>query len=191
MVNCLHQENNTSVLSCLHKALLSVTSFSTRYVLYSVKTERSVFFIDTLRLPPNAQEFYMSGCSTKTKSVLDVMWTNQHGTGPKTDDRVETQIILQYMCQPYPEGKMATADVNREYKHHTIRNGQAINQQAFKVGARENSYIRRDFGLHEPVNFYEAFYRRERHKSNFLSFTCISSFISTDVSFSDAANLPF
>ncbi|XP_074613093.1 protein DD3-3-like isoform X2 [Acropora palmata] len=112
-------------------------------------------------------EFYMSGCSTRTKSVLDVMWTNQHGTGPKTDDRVETQIILQYMCQPYPEGKMATADVNREFKHHTIRNGQLINQQTFKVGARENSYIRRDFGLHEPVNYYEAYYRRERHKKLF------------------------
>ena len=142
--------------------------FSTRECLYSVKTQPSVFFIDTFRLLPNAQEFYMSGCSTRTKSVLDVMWTNQHGTGPKTDDRVETQIILQYMCQPYPEGKMATADVNREFKHHTIRNGQLINQQTFKVGARENSYIRRDFGLHEPVNYYEAYYRRERHKSNFL-----------------------
>lgn len=160
--------------------------FSTRDCLYSVKTQPSVFFIDTSRLLPNAQEFYMSGCSTRTKSVLDVMWTNQHGTGPKTDDRVETQIILQYMCQPYPERKMATADVNREFKHHTIRNGQLINQQTFKVGARENSYIRRDFGLHEPVNYYEAYYRRERHKSNFLLHVSISSFIGTLVSFSDA-----
>ena len=50
----------------------------------------------------------MSGCSAKVKTEVDIMWTNQHGTGRKTDDMVESQVILQFMCQPYPEGKMAT-----------------------------------------------------------------------------------
>ena len=106
----------------------------------------------------------MSGCDAKAKSEVEIMWTNQHGTGPKTNDRVETQVILQYMCQPYPEGKMATNDVNREFKYHTIRNGQTLNTQGFANGARENAYIRKDRGLHEPANYYQAYFRRERNK---------------------------
>ena len=110
------------------------------------------------------QEFYMSGCHAKAKTEVEIMWTNQHGTGPKTDDRVETQVILQYMCQAYPEGKMATSDVNREFKYHTIRNGQTLNTQDFRNGNRQSSYIRRDRGLHEPANYYQAYFRRERNK---------------------------
>ena len=92
------------------------------------------------------------------------MWTNQHGTGPDTNDMVETQVILQYMCQPYPQGKMATNDVNKEFEYHTIRNGQTLTTQSFSKNARENAYIRRDRGLHEPANYYQAYYRRERNK---------------------------
>ena len=106
----------------------------------------------------------MSGCDAKAKSEVEIMWTNQHGTGPKTDDRVETQVILQYMCQAYPEGKMTTNDVNREFQYHTIRNGQTLNTQGFGNGARENAYIRKDRGLHEPANYYQAYFRRERNK---------------------------
>ena len=106
----------------------------------------------------------MSGCDAQAKTVVEIMWTNQHGTGPKTDDRVESQIILQYMCQAYPEGKMASNDVNREFQYHTIRNGQTLNTQHFKNGERENAYIRKDRGLHEPANYYQAYFRRERNK---------------------------
>ena len=106
----------------------------------------------------------MSGCDPKIKTEVEIMWTNQHGTGPKTDDRVETQVILQYMCQAYPEGEMATNDVNKEFEYHTIRNGQSISSQAFTNGARENAYIRRDRGIHEPANYYQAYFRRERNK---------------------------
>ena len=108
----------------------------------------------------------MSGCDAKAKSEVEIMWTNQHGTGPKSGDRVETQAILQYMCQPYPEGKMATADVNREFEYHTIRNGQNSATQNFGNRQRENAYIRRDRGLHEPANYYQAYIRRERNKGS-------------------------
>ncbi|KAL9983516.1 hypothetical protein ACROYT_G005700 [Oculina patagonica] len=114
-------------------------------------------------------EFYMSGCDAKAKSEVEIMWTNQHGTGPKTDDRVETQVILQYMCQPYPEGKMATNNVFNEFEYHTIRNGQTLTTQAFANGARENAYIRHDRGLHEPANYYQAYFRRERNKGLFTA----------------------
>jgi len=70
----------------------------------------------------------MGGCQPKGKSEVEIMWTNQHGTGLKTDDRVETQVILQYMCQAYPEGEMATNEVNREFEHHTIRNAGSITE---------------------------------------------------------------
>ena len=106
----------------------------------------------------------MSGCHTKAKTEVDIMWTNQHGTGPKTDDMVESQIILQYMCQPFPEGKMVTSNVFHEFEYHTIRNGQTITSQAFSNGASERTYIRQDRGLHEPANYYQAYIRRERNK---------------------------
>ena len=106
----------------------------------------------------------MSGCDEKAKTEVEIMWTNQHGTGPTTDDRVESQVILQYMCQPYPEGKMASDDVNTEFEYHTIRNGQERNTQSFRNRKSENSLIRKDLGLHEPLNYYQAYFRRERNK---------------------------
>ncbi|PFX29775.1 Protein DD3-3 [Stylophora pistillata] len=115
------------------------------------------------------QEYYMSGCDAKAKTEVDIMWTNQHGTGPDTDDMVETQVILQYMCQPYPQGKMATKDVNKEFEYHTIRNGQNLATQAFANNVRENAYTRKDRGLHEPANYYQAYYRRERNKGLFTA----------------------
>ena len=106
----------------------------------------------------------MSGCDANAKSEVEIMWTNQHGTGPQTDDQVESQIILQYMCQPYPEGKMASGDVNKAFELHTIRNGQTLASQAFSNGARENAYVRKDLGLHEPARYYQTYFRRERNK---------------------------
>lgn len=110
------------------------------------------------------QEFYMSGCSDKAKTEVEVMWTNQHGTGLETDDMVESQIILQFMCQPYPREKMATSDVNSEFEYHTIRNGQSSTAQvAFRPAHRENAYISKAVGLHEPANYYQSYYTRKRN----------------------------
>ena len=60
----------------------------------------------------------MSGCDENAATEVEIMWTNQHGTGPKTDDRVETQVILQYMCQPYPKGEVN--DINRDFDGHIV-----------------------------------------------------------------------
>jgi len=112
----------------------------------------------------------MSGCDNNTKTEVEIMWTNQHGTGPKTDDRVETQVILQYMCQEFPEEKYPNgklpenADVNREFEYHTIRNGQLLLSQVFADRHPEYRYIKKDRGLHEPASYYQAYYRRERNK---------------------------
>ena len=116
----------------------------------------------------------MSGCGKEAKTEVEIMWTNQHGTGPKTDDRVESQIILQYLCQDFPEekypgGKLPhNADVNREFKHYTIRNGQALNTQPFVDRRSESQQNNRHFGLHEPHYYYQSYYRRERNKGEKL-----------------------
>ncbi|XP_027037933.1 protein DD3-3-like [Pocillopora damicornis] len=114
-------------------------------------------------------EFYMSGCSSHVKTEVDIMWTNQHGTGPKTDDRVETQVILQYMCQPFPGGKMPTGNVDTDYEYHTIRNGQTSASNTFADQSQESSQISKQNGLHEPYNYYQAYYRRYRNKGLFTA----------------------
>ncbi|XP_068708416.1 protein DD3-3-like [Montipora foliosa] len=114
-------------------------------------------------------EFYMSGCSSHAKTEVDIMWTNQHGTGPKTDDRVETQVILQFMCQPFPGGKMHTGDADTDYEFHTIRNGQTSGSQTFADQTQESSSISKQLGLHEPHHYYQAYYRRYRNKGLFTA----------------------
>ena len=106
----------------------------------------------------------MSGCSSHVKTEVDIMWTNQHGTGPKTDDRVETQVILQYMCQPFPGGKMPTG----------IRNGQTSASNTFADQSQESSQISKQNGLHEPYNYYQAYYRRYRNKGKITVYLSLS-----------------
>ena len=116
----------------------------------------------------------MSGCSSHVKTEVDIMWTNQHGTGPKTDDRVETQVILQYMCQPFPGGKMPTGNVDTDYKYHTIRNGQTSASNTFADQSQESSQISKQNGLHEPYNYYQAYYRRYRNKGKITVYLSLS-----------------
>jgi len=104
----------------------------------------------------------MSGCEKDAQTELEIMWTNQHGTGPLTDDRVETQVILQYMCQPYPSGKVT--DINNDFQRHTIRNGGNRNTQNFRLDDREDRQAVINRGLHEPFHHYNTMLRRIRNK---------------------------
>ena len=112
----------------------------------------------------------MSTCGKDAKTEVEIMWTNQHGTGPKTDDRVETHVTLQYMCQEFPEGKFPggqlalDADVDRLFDYHTIRNGQSNTIQNFADGGRQIDYVVKSYGLQEPYFYYQTYYRRERNK---------------------------
>lgn len=114
------------------------------------------------------QQFYMSECGKDAKKTeVEIMWTNQHGTGPKTNDMVESQVILQYMCQDFPEqrfpdGKITSA--SSAFQLHTIRNGQTKTQQGFHISYPETSYISKSYGLHEPYYYYRTYYVRERNK---------------------------
>lgn len=110
----------------------------------------------------------MSECGKDAKKTeVEIMWTNQHGTGQKTDDMVESQVILQYMCQDFPEqrfpdGKITSAST--DFQFHTIRNGQTKTQQPFYYGYPETSYVQKTYGLHEPYYFYHTYHARERNK---------------------------
>ena len=99
------------------------------------------------------------------------MWTNQHGTGPKTDDMVDTQVILQYMCQDFPEerfpdGKMTSA--SKDFQLHTIRNGVTKTQNGYHPSYPETSYVSTSYGVHEPYYYYNTYYTRERNKGELI-----------------------
>ena len=114
-----------------------------------------------------SKEFYMSGCDNNATTEVDVMWTNQHGTGPMTGDIVETQVILQYMCQPYPTGQVN--DINKDFELYTIRNGEIRIPQIFRRDVREASQILKNRGMHEPKEYYNTYARRERNKGEFMA----------------------
>ena len=35
----------------------------------------------------------MSGCEEDAKTEVEIMWTNQHGTGPKSEDVAESPSL--------------------------------------------------------------------------------------------------
>ena len=106
----------------------------------------------------------MSGFDDKAATEVEIMWTNQHGTGKQADHFVESQVILQYMCQEFPDGDVPLTNINSQFKYHTIRNGGATTTQTFRANQRENSDVKLTLGLHEPYNYYQSYLRRERNK---------------------------
>ena len=97
----------------------------------------------------------MSGSKENAKTEVEIMWTNQHGTGTESADIVESQIILQYMCQEVTESK---------YKYPNIRNGEERDKQNFNAGSQGNNEVKMERGLHEPLEYYRTYQRRERNK---------------------------
>ena len=59
---------------------------------------------------------------------------------------------------------MASDNVDREFEYHTIRNGQSVSSQSYGHGVREDHYVSKSLGLHEPFNYFQAYYLRERNK---------------------------
>ena len=112
----------------------------------------------------------MSGFNDEAKTEVEIMWTNQHGTGKKADHFVESQVILQYMCQEFPDGEAPLANINTQFEYHTIRNGGTSSTQTFRANQRESSDVKLTLGLHEPYNYYQSYLRRERNKGRTFHF---------------------
>ena len=106
----------------------------------------------------------MSGYDDKAATEVEIMWTNQHGTGKQADHFVESEVILQYMCQEFPDGDVPLTNINTQFEYHTIRNGGISSTQTFRANQRESSDVKLTLGLHEPYNYYQSYLRRERNK---------------------------
>ena len=65
------------------------------------------------------QEFYMSGCSFHAKTEVDIMWTNQHGTGLITSYLERTAGVLS-TCKGVGNMKLAKGV---PYEAHKISEG--------------------------------------------------------------------
>ena len=116
------------------------------------------------------QNFFQSGITGK--SYLTFEWTNQHGSGGNDDTnphKMNTNIVLQYMCQWVPE----TVDAE------TLRNGINTNTPKFTASNKKdenaNQYTSRkngdkdiNRGLHESWDWYEKCRRRERNQGEDL-----------------------
>ena len=112
----------------------------------------------------------MSGYDDKAATEVEITWTNQHGTGKKADHFVESQVIVQYMCQAFPDGEVPLTNINTQFEHHTIRNGGTSSTQTFRANQRESSDVKLTLGLHEPYNYYQSYLRRERNKGRMFNF---------------------
>ena len=96
----------------------------------------------------------MSGYDDKAATEVEIMWANQHGTGKHADHFVESQVILQYMCQGFPDGGVSLTNINTQFEYHTIRNGGTSSTQTFRANQKQTSDVKLTLqvGLHEPYN---------------------------------------
>ena len=78
----------------------------------------------------------MSGYDDKAATEVEIMWTNQHGTGKQSDRFVESQDILQYTCQGFPDGGVPLTNINTLFQYHTIRNGGTSSTQTFRANQK-------------------------------------------------------
>ncbi|XP_059178656.1 protein DD3-3-like [Physella acuta] len=103
------------------------------------------------------------------KSYLTIEWTNQHGCGGNDNTSPNKQncvLLLQYMCEDEPDSP--TVD--------SMRNGVTTNTQDFTkptkttLGSeRKTKDVKTDRGLHEPWDWYNKCYIRERNKGLFVA----------------------
>lgn len=109
------------------------------------------------------------------KSYLEMEWTNQHGCGGNEDtnpQKQNCQMILQYMCQDDVDSSTGTAN--------TLRNGQRTERQTYnrpqqltesqqQTNNRKNNAVQQEEAIHEPWEWYDKCFVRERNKGLFTA----------------------
>lgn len=118
-----------------------------------------------------------SGPQSKGKSFLTFEWTNQHGSGGNdiNPHKMNTDVVLQYMCQLVPGQDKPDGDVD------TIRNGINTNTPKFtatnkkdaeklsEYKSRKKANMDKTRGLHESWEWYDKCRRRERNGGLFTA----------------------
>ncbi|KAL5014550.1 hypothetical protein ScPMuIL_008820 [Solemya velum] len=109
------------------------------------------------------------------KTFLNIEWTNQHGCGADKGSDKQKQncvLVLQYMCQDDIPRSSGLSD--------TLGNGVKTKSQGYtappSLTQSKDQYLRRragdfdnDLGLHEPWEWYDKCYLRERNKGLFTA----------------------
>merc|ERR1711991_649790 len=92
-------------------------------------------------------------------SLLPVEWTNQHECGVASD-KVDCQIVLQYMCAP--EGSDESVGVRDGTTEQNTPNDPTLYNLRDSLG----NYI---YGMHESYEYYQHCSQRQRNKGLFIA----------------------
>lgn len=115
-------------------------------------------------------KYFQSG--TSSQSILNIEWTEQHGCGSDDQDNSSKQncaLILQYMCE---SGDQDGNNLDR------IRDGLNTRSQEFTRMAqdtldqnseRKQNNVKQDRVLHEPWQYYDNCYYRQRNMGLFTA----------------------
>ncbi|RNA39225.1 DD3-3-like [Brachionus plicatilis] len=115
-------------------------------------------------------KYFQSGANSL--SVLNIEWTDQHGCGSDDQDHSSKQncaLVLQYMCQSRDQD-----DNNLD----RIRDGLNTNSQQFtqmvqdtfdQNSQRKQTDVKMDRALHEPWQYYDNCYYRQRNMGLFTA----------------------
>ena len=82
------------------------------------------------------QNFFQSGGTDQGKTFLTFEWTNQHGSGGNdvtNPHKMNSNVVLQYMCQWVPGQDKPNGDVN------TLRNGINTNTPKFTATTKKDA----------------------------------------------------
>ncbi|XP_033116542.1 protein DD3-3-like [Anneissia japonica] len=108
------------------------------------------------------------------QSLLNIEWTNQHGCGGDEDTdphKTNCLLVMQFMCQDDVPSATGTDDTIRNgqntgtQQHNRIQN---LNEGQGSANNRKN-VVASNRGLHEPWQWYDKCYNRERNMGLFTA----------------------
>ncbi|XP_055882286.1 protein DD3-3-like isoform X2 [Biomphalaria glabrata] len=119
----------------------------------------------------NMKYFQSSNWETgKGKTFLTLEWTNQHGCGGNSANSQQKQncmLILQYMCQ---DNDPSADDYIRNGVETTTSQYTKPTKDTFAdTKNRKSNDVKIGRGLHEPWDWYDKCYLRERNKGLFTA----------------------
>jgi len=99
-------------------------------------------------------------------SKLAIEWTNQHGCG-QSQPNVKCEIILQYMCEDENPSIRDGTDTKEVCEGLANNNGRQVNCN--NGNSPEVDAADPQFGVHEPLTWYQNCRTRERNKGLYIA----------------------